>query len=287
PGPLIILLHPSGFFIPSSSKLLPFLRGLARTFNATLVQPSYRLAPEHPFPTGINDAWTALKYCSQHLSDLNVDPAKGVVLGGISSGSNFAVALARRAVEENLPLKVTGVWASLYIGFGYAQDNQVGLGVPKEYPGLCTSRGQNRDALVISHQKAIDMFANYQPDFRSSLFNVFAQNPSFDLSAFPKTYIQAAGADYFRDDSVILAHALVAVDVPVRLDLYAGMPHSFFLWAVDMAQSRKAFRDVIMGFAWLLDVNVERLEEGWESVLVNMGCSVDLKKAAERMMAGK
>jgi acetyl esterase/lipase len=278
PGPLIILLHPSGFFLPSHVKVLPHASGLAQLFGATVVAPRYRLAPEHPFPAGVDDAWAAVRWAVKNTAFLKVDLAKGFILGGMSTGSNFAVVLARRAIEEQLPARVTGVWAPLYMGFG-----PDGEGVPKEYASLCTSREHNKDAIVISGINAKNMYAHLKPDFDSRLFNILSATTPFNMSEFPRTYLQVAGADLFRDDSLILTSALRSHGVEVRLELYPGMPHSFWLWAAHLRQSQKCFRDIVIGFAWLLDVDVETLQEGWQEVLVNMGCVVDMKKAMEEL----
>ncbi|OCL09520.1 alpha/beta-hydrolase [Glonium stellatum] len=259
PGPLIVLFHPGGFFLGSPLKLTPYARGLASLFSATVVCPSYRVAPEHPFPTGIDDAWTCMQWAATNAAALGADPSsRGFIVGGVSSGANFAAVLARRAVVEELRPQVTGIWAPLSIGL--AADT-----VPGAYAELWTSREQNRDALVIDQAKARTMFEHYRPDFASPLFNPLASG--FDLAKMPRAFVQVAGADLFRDDGLVYAYALQGAGVEVRLETYPGVPHSFWVFAPALEVSRKCVRDIVEGFAWLLRVETEGLGEGWEGVM--------------------
>ncbi len=67
--------------------------------NVVLVSIDYRLAPEHPFPTPLNDCIDAFKWVKANAAKLNINPEKIVLLGG-SAGSNLALALALTARDE-------------------------------------------------------------------------------------------------------------------------------------------------------------------------------------------
>src|SRR5436305_973828 len=67
-----------------------------------------RLAPEHPFPTGINDSWDALKWAAANASSLKANPEIGFIVGGASAGGNIAAVLALRARDEELSPPLTG-----------------------------------------------------------------------------------------------------------------------------------------------------------------------------------
>ncbi|KAI1335899.1 Alpha/beta hydrolase fold-3 [Xylariaceae sp. FL0016] len=128
---------------------------LAQLFGASVLCPSYRFAPEHAFPTGINDAWCALEWAASYALQLSANPAKGFLVGGISSGANFAVALSRRAMEAELRPRVTGTWAPIFMGL-----NKKGV-IPERYGQLLMSHKQHRDALVIDEGKAKTMWDYY------------------------------------------------------------------------------------------------------------------------------
>lgn len=262
PGPLIVLFHPGGFFLGSPSKLTMYARPLAKSFGASVLCPSYRFAPEHPFPTGIEDAWATLAWAARHAAaKLGAEPARGFLVGGISSGANFAVALARRAVETGLSPPLTGVWAPLFMGLNEE------AAVPEAYRSLCASHGQHgQDALVIDGAKADTMWEYYRPDVGSPLFNPLA-SPLEAIGAMPRVFLQVAGQDLFRDDGLVLAYALRDRGGEVRLEVYPGVCHSFWVFAPSLTVSKRFVRDSVEGFAWLLGVGVEDLGPGWETAM--------------------
>ncbi|KAI1425599.1 alpha/beta-hydrolase [Xylaria sp. FL1777] len=269
PGPLIVLFHPGGFFLGSPAKLTMYARPLAKLFNASVLCPSYRFAPEHPFPTGIEDAWATLQWAAKHASELGAEPAtKGFLVGGISSGANFAVVLTRRAAAAGLQPPVTGTWAPIFMGLNGRE------AVPDEYKGLLGSHEQHRDALVIDERKAKTMWQYYKPDVASPLFNPLAA-PLRAIEAMPRVFLQVAGHDLFRDDGLVLAYALRDRAVKVKLEVYPGVCHSFWVFAPGLAVSRKFVRDIVEGFAWLLGAEVEGLERGWETAMAMPAIKVE------------
>ena len=77
----------------------------AHMVESSLTTCSTRLAPEHPFPAAVHDAWEAALYLSHTApSVLQTSPSK-IALGGSSAGGNLALILAQRALkpEHALP----------------------------------------------------------------------------------------------------------------------------------------------------------------------------------------
>lgn len=66
------------------------------------------LAPENPFPTGINDCWDALRWIAKHASSFGANPNAGFVVGGASAGGNISSILAHLARDEKLDPPLTG-----------------------------------------------------------------------------------------------------------------------------------------------------------------------------------
>ena len=85
-GPLIVLIFGGGFIVGNEEQLTPLGRAFAKAFEATTVAISYRLAPEHKFPTAAHDVEDSLLWIARNARELGTDPTKGFVLGGISAG---------------------------------------------------------------------------------------------------------------------------------------------------------------------------------------------------------
>ncbi|KAK5014024.1 hypothetical protein LTR16_002500 [Cryomyces antarcticus] len=110
----------------------------------------YRLAPEHVFPTPVNDCWDALKWAAAHASELNADPLKGFIVGGISAGGNMAAVCGHLARDEKLSPPLTGLFLSIPALLPKEA-------VPEKYRSKYLSLEQNKDAAILS-EKAIDLF---------------------------------------------------------------------------------------------------------------------------------
>jgi acetyl esterase/lipase len=81
-SPLIVLFHEGGWSMGDLSDEEVNCRLFSRDLGAICVNVEYRLAPEHPFPTWINDAWDALQWCAQNAADPGADPSRGFIVGG-------------------------------------------------------------------------------------------------------------------------------------------------------------------------------------------------------------
>ena len=82
-SPLIVLYFGGGFVLGSPLALATLARSLVKQFTAIVVAPKYRLAPEHPFPTSINDGWDSLDWIAKNATaTIGADPSKGFIVGG-------------------------------------------------------------------------------------------------------------------------------------------------------------------------------------------------------------
>lgn len=101
--PGIVWLHGGGWVVGSIASHDPFCRALASRTPCCVVSVDYRLAPEAPFPAGLEDAWAALRWVAAQAAALGIDPSR-LSVGGDSAGGNLAAVLARRARDHDLPL---------------------------------------------------------------------------------------------------------------------------------------------------------------------------------------
>lgn len=154
--PLLYYIHGGGFFCNDHRTGLGQLLETAERFGATLISVGYRLAPEHPYPAQINDAYAGLLWAADHAEELGIDPER-IVVTGISAGGGLTAALALTVRDKGGPrllgqllmcpmlddrnnsasaVQMDGVdfWNRSFNGFGWSSllgDAQAGPDVPQ------------------------------------------------------------------------------------------------------------------------------------------------------------
>lgn len=246
-SPLVVLIYGGGFVAGDNRQLSPYAGALARLYGATVVNISYRLAPEHRFPAAPSDAWDTLAWLARNAGSLGADARAGFVVGGVSAGANLAAVTAQRWADERREPRLTAAWLSIPLLFEAAL-------VPDEYRGAWLSREQNADADVINEEAMRYIVAHTRVDVGSPLFSpVNSASADRHASMPPRVYFQVCGQDPLRDDGLVYERMLRAAGVRTRLDVYPGVPHAHFSFMPALKSSRKAQADTVENFAWLLD----------------------------------
>ena len=102
--PVVVFFHGGGWALGNLETHDPFCRTIAKLSGAIVVSVGYRLAPEHPFPAGFNDAFAVVDWLNQHAQKIGANP-KQVALMGDSAGGNLAAAVALKAGQQKIALK--------------------------------------------------------------------------------------------------------------------------------------------------------------------------------------
>lgn len=212
-SPLVVLVFGGGFVVGSNGQLTAVSRTLTAKFGATVVNISYRLAPECKFPTQVNDAWDSIQWISSNASSaLGADPSQGFVLGGVSAGANISGVVAQQYLSQNLFPKMTGLWLSVPLFFG-SKDH-----VPEKYRDQWISHEQNREVPGLDGAAVDAIVHHLAPDFSSEWFSPHnAKNPHKGL---PRTYVQVDGMDPLRDDGLIHEQVLRENGVETKLTVW-------------------------------------------------------------------
>ena len=260
-SPLIICIHGGGFNSGTPFEVETYSRGLAKLFGAVVVAPTYRLAPEYPFPQGINDSWDAYKWIAKNASSLGATPEQGFIISGGSSGGNFVCVLAELAKSEKIEPALTGIWNCQPVLFNEKitdDGSKQFASVPEKYKKIAFSWTQNANGVMMTQSLANIFFDWYGMDWNSPLWSPFNSENAFrDL---PRTFIQVGGRDLIRDDGIIWAKALADHGVETRLEVYPGNEHAFWIGFPQLKQSRQFMTDVALGVAWLLRKEVDPTE---------------------------
>lgn len=203
-------------------------RLFARDLGAVCVNVDYRLAPEHPFPACVNDAWDVVKWCAQNASPgssvLPADPKQGFIVGGASAGGNLSAVVCQLGRDEGLSPPLTGqylcvpslLWAS-------SAD-----AVPEKYKAEFRSRFESAsDPIVKPYNEASNarMMQTLAPDLNSPLFSPLLHPNLGDL---PPAFFQLGGLDPLRDEALIYERELKENGVLTKSIVYSGFGHMFW-----------------------------------------------------------
>ncbi|MGN6577007.1 MAG: alpha/beta hydrolase, partial [Nocardioides sp.] len=102
PGPLLVFVHGGGMVYGDLDTHDASCRFLAERCDVRVLSLDYRLAPEHPFPAGVEDVWTAYQWVAEHPEDFGADPDR-IAVGGDSAGGYLAAVIALKAAEAGVP----------------------------------------------------------------------------------------------------------------------------------------------------------------------------------------
>ena len=91
---LFLYLHGGGWVLGSVETHDHVARALSAESGCAVLSLGYRLAPEHPFPTGLDDAFAAATWAHEHAAELGCDPAR-LAIGGDSAGANLAAVVTQ------------------------------------------------------------------------------------------------------------------------------------------------------------------------------------------------
>ncbi len=182
----------------------------------------YRLAPEHPFPAGLEDALAAWNW----LTASGIAPSQ-IVVGGDSAGGGLSLALwreLRRAGHEGPAcLWLVSPWTDLTMSGASVDDND-GIDPLLHRPYL-----EELAAAYVPLSVARD-------DPRVS--PLFA-----DLTGLPPTLVQVGADETLLDDSLRLVRAAARAEADVRLHVLPHMIHAFPLWNAVLPAARAALAE--------------------------------------------
>lgn len=114
--PVVINFHGGGFTLGSPLDDARWCKTVVDEVGAVVVSVDYRLAPEHPFPTAVEDGCDAIIYIAEHADELNIDVDR-MAVSGFSSGGNMSFTVPLRLQSERL------AWLQQHSASGSASDS--------------------------------------------------------------------------------------------------------------------------------------------------------------------
>ena len=226
PLPLVAYAHGGGWVLGTLDGFGPVCRALANASGAVVASIGYRLAPEHPFPAGLDDVRAAVRWLAANAAELDADPGR-IAVAGDSAGGNLATVAARRLRDEGGP-------ALRYQALVYPVCDS-GINTPS-YRECGDGFGLTAESMRRYWELYLDGADGRDPD-ASPL-------QADDLSGMPPAFVLTLREDVLRDEGEAYARALEAAGVPVTLRRYDGAVHGFFRWLAKAAISRRAVAEV-------------------------------------------
>ncbi|KAK8138899.1 lipase 2 [Apiospora sp. TS-2023a] len=255
--PLVVMYHEGGWSMGDLSDEEVNCRLFCRDLGAVCVNVNYRLAPDYPFPTWINDSWDALQWAAKNAASLGADPSAGFIVGGGSAGGNIAAVLAHVARDEGLSPPLTGQYLCVPVITCFRRPELIPERYRDEYlshPGVT----QGTDPVLKGDLEQHELFMQLllQADPESPLFVpfLFGERSPRGHRDLPPAYLQVCGLDPLRDEALIYERVLrEEVGVRTRLDLYKGLGHYFWTNFPRLEASRRFVEDTFRGVKWLLE----------------------------------
>ena len=212
PTPVLLWMHGGGYLIGRPEQDDDICIQYVRELSITVVSVDYRLAPKHPFPAGLDDCYTALKWIKAHAQELHIDPNR-IAVGGNSAGSGLAAALAQLALDR----KEIGIAFQLLI-YPMLDDRTVLRTDIDDSNNVTWNHKSNRfgwESYLGQECGAEDVPAYSVPARRA------------ELSGLPPAWIGVGALDIFHDEDVAYAQRLKECGIECEINVIPGAFHGF------------------------------------------------------------
>ncbi|MDP7721007.1 alpha/beta hydrolase [Mycobacterium sp. TY814] len=214
-APIVLFFHGGGFVMGDLDTHDGTSRQHAVGADAIVVSVDYRLAPEHPYPAAVEDAWAATRWVAEFGAEIGGDTSR-IAVSGDSAGGTIAAAVAQRARDEGAPaITFQLLWYPSTM-----------------WDSSLPSFTENADALILD-AKAISDFSRWYAGEVDMANPPAAMAPgrADDLSGLPAAYIAVAGFDPLRDDGIKYGELLANAGVPTEVHNAETMVHGYVGYA--------------------------------------------------------
>lgn len=210
--PAILHIHGGGLVVGKPEVAITELQQLSAELGALVVSVDYRLAPEHPFPAGLNDAYAALEWLHGSAAELGINPQRIAVMGE-SAGAGLAAAVSLRARDRGeLPIRFQLLRYPML-------DDRTALLTPPAHVGRFIWNWQSNAfgwTSVLGHKPVMDSAPAEAVPARAA-----------DLGGLPPTWIGVGTLDLVAQEAMSFAARLMEAGVPVEMSVVPGAYHGF------------------------------------------------------------
>jgi acetyl esterase len=234
--PTLVYFHGGGFVAGS----LQSHDGLCRLFTAEggfkVIALDYRLAPEHPWPAAVDDAWAALQWIEENASSLGVDAGR-IAVGGDSAGGMLAAIVTQLAREKG------GVKIAYQM-----------LLFPNTHVGGETSSMNEFAVGYFLERRVIDYFNSlYLPAGTDCNSPKVSPLRAKSFAGLPPAYVMLGGYDPLHDEGLSYADKLRGAGVKVTIADYPDLVHGFIYLQTVLPQAHEAVAEAAKAVKKALD----------------------------------
>ena len=225
--PGLLHIHGGGFVIGDLETEYGTCLALCRNLGVVVVSVDYRLAPETPYPGGLEDCYRALQWVAENFTRLRIDPLR-LGLFGQSAGAGMAAATALLSRDRGGP----------GLCFQY-------LGIPELDDRLETASMQEFVDTPMWHRPNAELSWKYYlgDDYQRGADDVpayAAPARAEDLSGLPPAYISTMQFDPLRDEGILYGLRLLQAGVATELHSFPGTFHGSSLFSTTAISQREA-----------------------------------------------
>jgi acetyl esterase len=245
--PVCLFLHGGGYVLGNFQVYETLCRTLCKALGLVIVFPEYRLAPEHKYPTALEDAWVALEWVKKHIVKYQGNPSQFFVMGD-SAGGALATILARDSFHK-FSTKISGQ-ILLYPWVSHEQS-----------PDLYASFGKFGEGYVLT-KALLEFFTECYLKESDNLKNAnISPIYSSNLGNSPPALFFLASHDPLRDSGLKYYKKLISAHIPAQFKVYQPAIHGILQYSPILPKGKKIFQDFLKTTSSFIESHLSQINK--------------------------
>lgn len=223
--PVFYYIHGGGFIAGNMDVTDEKCKLIVEKTGCVAVQPDYRLAPEYPFPAGLDDCYAVLKWIYANAKDFGGNPEM-ICISGDSSGANLATVCAMRDRDENTNMVKVQALQYPTVDLAHFVENskasRSAYEIAEKQKKVMNSLFDMLSDFLGKHQHIMGEYLGVDDDSAPYISPLLA-----DLKGMPPAIILLSEYDFMRAENELYARKLKDAGVEVKYIRYRGLIHGF------------------------------------------------------------